>query len=192
MIAVNNQGIPTRDSLTGVVHPALAPWADVLFASDAKWWNTYREEAMKFAGLKLGGAQVPKWDGLHRVQFSPCSPFDERPTHVVGGGSSGYQAVHIAAHFGATRILLFGFDMREVGKLRHWFGNHPAPLNNRGRFHRWIQSMRSLSAALAKRGIEVVNCTPGSALTGIKASTLDKEFPMLRTAEFEELQAVSA
>ena len=172
VIAVNNTGIPTAGQ------PAMAPWADVLFASDAKWWNTYRGEAMKFAGIKIGGAQVPRWDGLHRLSFSGRAPFDERPTHVVTGSNSGDRAVHIAAQFGATRILLFGFDMKEVGKQRHYFGNHPAPLNHRGRFHIWIKHMRMLAAALERRGVEVVNCTPGSALTGLKTSTLDQEFPV--------------
>ena len=172
VIAVNNTGIPTAGQ------PAMAPWADVLFASDAKWWNTYRGEAMKFPGIKIGGAAVPRWDGLHRLAFSGTGPYDPRPTHVVAGHNSGYQAVHIAAHFGATRILLFGFDMKEVGGKRHYFGSHPAPLNSRGRFAIWIKHMRMLSAALAKHGVEVVNCTPGSALTGFKVSTLDQEFPV--------------
>jgi hypothetical protein len=191
-IAVSNQGIPTRDSITGVVHAALAPWADVLYSSDAKWWNAHRAEAMKFAGLKIGGAQVPHWEGLHHLAFSPKAPFDERPTHLVTGANSGYQAVHLAAHFGASRILLFGFDMRVVGQRQHWFGNHPVPLNTRCRFSGWIVNFARLAPALAKRGIELVNCTPGSALRGMKVSTLEREFPLRSALESGIVDAVMA
>ena len=176
-IAVNNVAIDTVSSETGQVIPALAPWADVLFASDAKWWRNYEARARAFPGLKLTGSNDLRWPEVKRLQFSPRAPFDERPTHVVMGGNSGYQAVHIAAHFGAARILLFGFDMREVNKRRHYFGNHPAPCNSKGRFHQWIRNMQQLAMHLRKRGVTVVNCTPGSALTGLPVSTLEVEFP---------------
>ena len=181
-IAVNNVGIDTVDSATGQVIPALAPWADVLFASDAKWWNEYRDRAMKFEGLKITSMNGLKWPDLRNVCFSPRAPFDDRPTHVVSGGNSGYQAVHIAAHFGAARILLFGFDMREVNvagvQRRHYFGNHPPPCNSKGKFERWIVNFKSLAPVLEKRGVALVNCTPGSALRSLQVSTLEQEFPL--------------
>ena len=40
VIAVNNQGIDTE--VNGKLEPALAPWADVLYAADAKWWQATR------------------------------------------------------------------------------------------------------------------------------------------------------
>jgi hypothetical protein len=73
--------------------------------------------------------------------------------------------------------------MREVNKRRHYFGNHPPPCNSKGRFHQWIRNMQQLAQHLRKRGVEVVNCTPGSALTGLTVSTLEREFPVLRTAD---------
>lgn len=177
VIAVNNTGIDTVDSFTGELIPARAPWADVLFASDAKWWREYQVRAMKFAGLKVTCVNGLRWDGLHNLAFSPRAPFDDRPTHLVSGGNSGYQAVHLAAHFGARRILLLGFDMREVNMRRHYFGNHPPPCNSKGRFDRWIRNFRSLAAYLETKGVALINCTPGSALTGMKRSTLEAEFP---------------
>ena len=161
-IAVNNVAIETVDSATGQLMPALAPWADVLFASDAKWWRHYESKAKAFAGLKLTGSNDLRWPEVKRLQFSPRAPFDERPTHIVMGGNSGYQAVHIAARFGASRILLFGLTCAKSisgGTIR----NHPAPCNSKGRFHQWIRNMQQLAMHLRKRGVEVVNCTPGNA-----------------------------
>lgn len=176
-IAVNNAGIDTVDSDTGKVVPARAPWADVLFASDAKWWRTYQPRAMEFVGLKMSCINGLKLDGLHQLALSPRAPYDPRPTHVVSGGNSGYQAIHVAAHFGATRILLVGFDMRESNGRRHYFGRHPPALNSRGKFDRWIRNIVKLAGALDALGVHVVNCTPGSAIRGIRTSTLDAEFP---------------
>lgn len=183
-IAVSNVGIDSVDSTTGQIIAAPAPWADVLFASDAKWWREYRARAMAFAGLKITSQNGLNWDELHCLAFSPRAPFDERPTHIVSGGNSGYQAVHIAAHFGATRILLFGFDMREAAPpgggqpRRHYFGNHPPPCNSKGRFDRWIRNFVSLATYLDTRRVKLINCTPGSALR-IARSTLEAEFPPL-------------
>jgi hypothetical protein len=191
-IAVNNVGIDTVESTTGVMMPALAPWADVLFASDAKWWRTYHDRAVKFAGLKIGTLSGPSLPEIKRVAFSGNAPFDERPERVVSGGNSGYQAVHIAAHFGAARILLFGFDMRDVNKRRHYFGNHPAPCNSQGRYGTWITNFKRLAAALEKRGVMVVNCTPGSALHVGRVSTLDAEFPLELSCQSLSLPAAYA
>ena len=184
VIAVNNTGIDSIDSTTREVVPAPAPWADVLFASDAKWWREYQTRAMAFQGMKITSNNGLRWEGLHNLAFSPRAPFDDRPTHMVSGGNSGYQAIHIAAHFGAARILLLGFDMREGPTAdggqprRHYFGNHPPPCNSKGRFHRWIMNIRSLVACLEAKGVRVVNCTPGSALH-MARSTIEAEFPSL-------------
>ena len=150
VIAVNNCGIDSRDSATGEVVPAPAPWADVLFASDAKWWKQYRRQALQFAGLKLTMLNGLKWDdaGVHSLALSARGPYDPRPTHVVSGGNSGYQAICVAAHFGATRILLFGFDMRTHGKRRHYFGNHPPPCNTTGKYADWITNLKTLAREL--------------------------------------------
>jgi hypothetical protein len=45
----------------------------------------------------------------------------EEPGVIGSGGNSGFQALNIAAQFGATRILLIGFDMH-AAKGAHWYG----------------------------------------------------------------------
>ena len=88
-IAVNNVAIDTVNSETGQVIPALAPWADVLFAVGREVVAAVREPRRRaFAGLKLTGSNDLRWPEVKRLQFSPRAPFDERPTHVVMGGNS--------------------------------------------------------------------------------------------------------
>lgn len=169
VIAVNNQAIPT--AVDGVLQPALAPFADVLYAADAKWWIAYKDRALAFPGRKvtIRSAQAfREFKAVYSLNQSPQRVFDERPTHLVSGGNSGYQAIHLAVHFGATRIFLCGFDMNHVDKKRHWFGNHPPRLNSRGNYAAWIVAFNRLAPFLQKRGVEVLNCSPRSALKCFK------------------------
>lgn len=77
----------------------LAPWADVLYASDGLWWERHRG--------------VPEFRGL-KVTASPRAArlFDLRQVSPVGrGGHSGSHAIHLARDFGSRRVVLVGFDL---------------------------------------------------------------------------------
>ncbi len=138
----------------------LAPWADMLYASDARWWIQYKDEIAQFKGLKVGTEPAPVPD-LLLLTNSGKDGFDEDPSKVRCA-NSGYGAIQIAIHAGCKRILLCGFDMHG----QRWHGRHPEPLRNPGQdiFPRWIAMFGTLMPALKKRGIEVINCTPNSAL----------------------------
>ena len=138
----------------------LAPWANMLYAADEAWWARH-PGALDFRGLKVSVGTIK--GVLHIEQSSVVAGFDPNPDRICTGSNSGYQALHIAVHAGAKRILLCGFDMRGD----HWFGRHPRELANTNEvlFARFRRNFGILAPILVKRGIEVVNCTPGSALT---------------------------
>ena len=177
VIAVNNQGIDT--DCDGVRVPALAPWADVLYAADAKWWRHYHERALKFAGRKVTIRDTLPWPEIYSLKQSiEHSAFDPRPTHLVSGGNSGYQAMHLAVHLGATRLVLLGFDMKNgLRGRRHWFGDHPGKLASRGNYTGWLRAFDKLAGVLKQMKIEVVNCTPGTALRAFRRLPLDQVLP---------------
>jgi hypothetical protein len=170
VIAVNNQGIDTE--CNGEMVPAFAPWADVLYAADQKWWHCYKDRALKFEGLKVtirSGLPFKEVLSLHQ---SSQRVFDPRPTHLASGGNSGYQAVHLAVHFGVTQIWLCGFDMVSTDKRRHWFGNHPPRLNSRPNFSSWLMAFTKLAPILQQKGIRVFNCSPKSAIRSFPKADL--------------------
>jgi hypothetical protein len=162
VIAVNNQGIPVH--YKGVLEPALAPWADLLYAADAKWWNCYKDRALAFAGLKVTLKGAVPFKEVYALQQSPQRVFDERPTHIVSGGNSGYQALHVAVHTGAKRILLCGYDMVSADKRKHNHDDHPPRLNSRGNYATWLNCFAKLAPVLQAKGVKVFNCSPKSAL----------------------------
>ncbi len=95
---------------------------------------------------------------------------------VIGdGGNSGFQAINLAAQFGAKRIALIGYDMRlDLGI--HWHGRHPQGLNNPSEHNiaRWRRSVDAAAPVLDALGIEVINCSPVSALTAYPKMTLSE------------------
>ena len=174
VIAINNQGIDT--DCDGVMVPAFAPWADVLYAADAKWWRHYHERALKFAGRKVTIRNTLPWPEVcSLVQSTEHATFDPRPTHLVSGGNSGYQAVHLAVHLGATRIVLLGFDMKDGrNRRRHWFGSHPGKLDSRGNFTGWLRAFEKFAGVLKRMNIDVVNCTADTALRSFRRAPLSE------------------
>lgn len=118
-----------------------------------------------FAGTKwtqdVGAAA--RW-ALRLVPSRDAPGMSRDPAVIHRGGNSGYQAVNLAAHLGARRIVLLGFDMRVVNGRRHWFGDHPGQLNMPSDYAQWVRRFETAAEELMDMGIEVINATPGSAL----------------------------
>jgi hypothetical protein len=154
-----------------------APWADVLYGCDAYWWDAYWQEARatcagEFWTLDQRAADL--WGVKHLVSFD-LPGLSKRPGIIHQGGNSGYQAVNLAYLAGAKRIALLGYDMQDAPDgRRHHHADHPGTLNKRTNGASWIVRFAPLAAGLAAEGIEVINCTPGSAL---------KCFPMAELTE---------
>lgn len=146
----------------------LAPWADLLYACDYRWWAHYRPE---FAGLKVSQDARAEEFGALRVPSVDEPGLSLDPLRIHQGGNGGYQAINLAVLLGAKRIALLGFDMQGG----HWHGRHPKGLNNpeQGNFARWIQAFDGMAPDLGKAGVEVINCTPGSALRCFPMVTLE-------------------
>lgn len=145
----------------------LAPWADMLFACDHKWW-LMTKGWQDFAGLKvtIDKGASKKYD-LHYVH---CLKGDDRiqlePKGVVGwGGNSGFHCLNLAIQFKAKRVLLVGYDMR-VDKGVHWHGNHPNGMHNPtiGTVSRWRRAVDGAARVAKSEGVEVLNCSPISEL----------------------------
>lgn len=166
--AVHLSGAPTL--VTNSTHLA-APWATLLVANDASWWDVHYHEAMAFLGLKYS-ASDPPYEGVLTQRITGAEGYDPDPECLRTGGNSGYTAVHIAAQAGARRILLCGMDMRGG----HWHPEHRPPLRTTPSptFARWIERFATLAPALERIGVDVVNCTPGSAIKCFRSAPLEE------------------
>lgn len=150
----------------------LARWAEILYCADNKYWmHPNNKDALEFGGLKVTiedprGERLPN-DDILVLRNDGVQGFTDDRSAIRHGNNSGYQSIHLAAHLGASKIILCGFDMRAVNDRQHWHGRHPDGLRDHGSsiYIGWLRSFDTLAPELKKRGIEVYNCTPQSALT---------------------------
>lgn len=152
----------------------LAPDADIVYASDSMWWRM-NPEAVECHGIK---ASIEAVRGIHPnvpdcvrvLRNTGRDGFDVNGS-IRTQANSGGVGIQIAVHAKAARVLLLGFDMHGG----HWHPPHERPLGNPGpaSFRRWIAHITGLAKALPA-GVQVLNCTPGSALTCFPMVSLDE------------------
>lgn len=137
----------------------LAPWADVLYACDEKWWRHYKG-AQDFVGLKyrLDAANRHDWPNVQVLKNTGRDGLELDPTGLRTGQNSGYQAVGLAVHLGASKIVLLGFDMwRGPNGDANWFGSHP--LHVASPYPMFLQYFATLVEPLKAAGVSVVNAS---------------------------------
>jgi len=156
----------------------VAWWADILYACDLKWWEYAGSDVLRFPGRKVTQDQrVPKkWpqvlclEAKNNPDTNLDDGFDPDPSRIRNGRNGGYQAIHLAAHLGAARVVLLGYDMKAAAGASHWHGarNHPTKgdmVTDDDIYEKvMLRPFSTLVEPLARRGVEVINCTPGSAL----------------------------
>jgi hypothetical protein len=98
----------------------------------------------------------------------------EQPGVIGAGGNSGFQALNLAAQFGANRVILAGFDMHAAAGV-HWHGPHGKNLNNPSdlNFVRWREAFAGIVPTLMSAGIEVINASHDSALAMFQKMSID-------------------
>ena len=159
----------------------MAPWADVLYACDPKWWDTHYEEvSVRFKGRLMSQYNASQWES--KAKFTgptqgriECLPGNHN--HGLGelqlhyGNNSGYQAVNLAYILGAARILLLGYNLGPVGGSWHFFGHHPKHLREQSPWDKFIRSFKTIDPKFY--GIEIINCTLDSHLKHFPIRRLD-------------------
>jgi len=136
------------------------PWADVCFAMDRRWWAQYLKEVKETfqgerwtAGIKVN--EVQSASGLAPVM------------------NSGAGAILLARYFGAGRVVLLGYDGKRGPKGEaHHHGDHPKPLSNAFSLPRWPRQFERVAQRV--EGLEVINCSPGSAIAAFPQGSLDE------------------
>lgn len=166
----------------------LCPDADVLYACDWDWWNVHGPAVIAgFKGERLVHHGHPTPDareidvarrfGLTPVPGAPGKGLGTPPV-IHQGENSGYQALNVAHHRGAGRILMLGYDMRRSQDERsHFFGDHPKGLQRDTRYHELVPLFDRLAADLEDAGVEVLNCTRSTALKCFARTTIDEVKP---------------
>lgn len=155
----------------------LAPWADVLYAADRRWID-WHQGVPTFTGLKYSiqanlSTMRLDWHVLRNTGFDGL---ELDPGALRTGFNSGYQAVNLAVHLGAARIILLGYDLCPDGMRTHWFGDHPQEIAVPSPYPQMREAFQTIVEPLKAAGVEVINCSRRTALTAFPCSTLEAVF----------------
>ena len=155
----------------------IGAWIDMVFWGDKKWYLTNRIEMASFKGLKVTchpyfangrfpneGVKYILKDTIHSQGIS------QRANSASWNANSGSAAISVAAHMGATKIILVGFDMKldDVYK-QHWHSEYGA-MNRKGAtpkslpFNRHLVGFPHIARDARKMGITIINACPDSAI----------------------------
>lgn len=150
---------------------SIAPWAGWLHAADSSWWSYHAQAALKFEGIKTAAQEVAFRD-VHFLRPLDGDKVFTTDKSCIAGRNSAHQAAVIAMHAGAARVVLCGVDCHSRAGS-HWHGDHPNALRNttEAAFATFIRGW----AALAKAApVEIINCSPGSAVTCFKQEMINE------------------
>lgn len=151
----------------------LLPFADALYACDAKWWAVHEPATREFRGERWTQSfAAAEAYGLRLVHAEKGEGLARRAEAIYASSSSGYQALGLAHLWGARRIILVGYDYQRTGGLGHFFGEHPKPLTQ-GNLSTLARPFPALAQKLAAAGVAVVNCTGETALRCFARARLD-------------------
>lgn len=115
-----------------------------MVAADRGWWLKH-PEAFPFEARKF--CSFPNVIGTEHTGLPPET-------------NSGVAALEVAKRLGAKSIRLYGFDMHGT----HFFGSYTNGLRNTSDLRRTVMLAQFSDWTRANRHVEVINCTPGSAI----------------------------
>lgn len=159
----------------------LAPSADVLFFTDSSWYEQHRDLVTAWPSLVISMSRTAKRelpDKVKRIEGrgDPMAPPDFCRAGVQQGRSSGHTAIALAIALGARRVILLGYDMRVVDGREHCHGDYgDQTARDLDQYARdFVPAFAGWDAAARRAGVEILNATPGSALTEFRSVEIDR------------------
>ena len=159
----------------------IGTWIDIVFFGDNNFFFQHKEGLAEFPGIKIScHSQVEpyKW-----VKYMPKDAkgrgISDNPKMVCWNNNSGAAAISVAVNAGAKRVILLGFDMK-LGEtnMQHWhnlYGKGECLDTRRIQklpFGRHLRGFSIIMADARKRGVQILNCSPDSAIVEVPKVSL--------------------
>jgi len=152
---------------------------DVLHGCNYQFWHYYWPQIKDLRCHKWTTRPQLKgtYPGLNYIEERWIDGLSTDPNYIAAHHGTGPQVINLAYHYGCKTMLLIGWDMRFDGKItdrqytgkRHYFGEYPQALEHwprtgpNGELSGLIREVETIKPS--DYGIEIINCTPESALT---------------------------
>jgi hypothetical protein len=143
------------------------PFADILFFGDERWELENRQAVKAFRGRVLssshGSVHCAYIEFLRRPRPSDVPPgLSSDPSQAWMRHTSVRGAINVLCHLGVSRIVALGLDGGpDIAGKTHHHAPHPWGMN-RDIWHLQRDELAGVAPALASRGIELLNASPGS------------------------------
>lgn len=175
---------PLKDPIRQFAGPVIAVKHGVLLRPDAPVFFMSGEWTADIAASLL-----PKWARRHDptahaiVRGRSCPELDpvfKRITRSklhgtlsalrdhVTGYDTGTSAINLAYHFGASTVLMVGYDMCGGHFCKHPLQNPP-----KDHFRRHMVPLAQMNEDAKQKGVRVINCSPGSAVEAFERGRLE-------------------
>jgi len=176
------------------------PWTDIHLSCDGPWWHWYYPRSKELRELSCPKytwyPKLAKQFNINYIGGVEKHGLSTDPSIIHINHGSGPMCINLALHYGVKRVLLIGHDMKfapdyngqqqQAGsEPRHYFQEYPKPLQHwpsvkvglskPGVLDGLIEAYDKMVPQLEALDMEVINCTPGSALTSFHMSTLEEE-----------------
>jgi len=161
---------------------------DVIAGCNWQFWHHYWDQIKDYKCHKwatLDYDQVKQFD-VNFIESRFIDGLSTDKSYIAHHHGTGPQLLNIALHYGCEVMLLIGWDMRYPGKVdrytytgkRHYFGEDaltekhwPIHINKDGRLDGLMKEVVTIHPE--DYGIEIINCTPDSAMTCFPMMDLD-------------------
>jgi len=103
-----------------------------------------------------------------RVMKPEPRGFRRKPYEIGWNGNTGIATINLALHFGVSRVVLLGFDMKNRDGNTNWHDNlrHAHEENFNPNYDKWLSNIRYCERDRKRywRHVEILNATPDSAI----------------------------
>ncbi len=155
----------------------IGDWIDMVFFGDSGFFLANKTGLAKYKGICVScHPSIEKYEWVKFVGRDTKHPqgISPNPYKVSWNENSGAAAISLAAHSGAKRIILLGFDMKlNSDQKQHWHGVYrkgggsakPKNRPNSLPFDRHLKGFNAIARDAKALGIEILNANPDSAIT---------------------------
>lgn len=135
----------------------------MIYACDRLWWLQYAKRVRQVCSGEFWtiNQNAAKVEGLNLVVGERGAGVSRCPNTVMEGGNSGYQAVGLALLFGASRVVLLGYDMQFTGGKKHWHRDHAKSNPTPSAMKNWLGNFNLLAS---QSPAPIINCSRATAL----------------------------
>lgn len=142
----------------------LTPWAEWLHFADCEWWKWNRAEVLaQWKGLiSTATSDVKDCNHPRLLRYWRDRRNFSLVPNTLHGWDSGTQAVNLAYHLGAKKIVLFGIDMQtDPAGATQWHNKHKRQ-TRAANYPKFAASLTQSVLKLESLGVRVVRATePG-------------------------------